>query len=360
MKGMFGVCFALFLTVAATGIAAAQPTLLQRCATDNLDPAAGEARLNWARRCALSLNVPGGAANWVDYGEAAANGGTLKDYVEVAASGVNSYVSPENAYEANYTFVKHLFNSGSTSQFFDAWGFYRWERAIGRKKLRPEYPTFGDEGNIYSLTNDQLWPHPTNPNDCTLYRTPSGTDPSPIFFVNGFCTASCYAPDQELLFPDGKSRIVDAVAQMKPEVITLTADSSLESFSLQTSPTHSYTAEVRDSTHKILEFTMASGGKLRVTTEHPMINGEGRLVQAQTLKVGDQMIRQDGAFDAIVSVVQTQHVGKVYNLQPDTAERTSHIMVAQGYLVGSSRFQNDEVEYTNRIILHSVPSALIP
>jgi hypothetical protein len=35
--------------------------------------------------------------------------------------------------------------------------------------------------------------------------------------------------------------------------------------------------------------------------------------------------------------------------------------VAEGYLVGSSLFQNDEVGYINRIILNkSIPSNLIP
>jgi hypothetical protein len=291
----------------------------------------------------------------------AANGGTLKDYVEVNdGSGRNSYNDDGNAFEANYTFVTYLFHGGPTSQFLDAFGFFRWERAIGRKKPQPLYPTFGDERDIFSSTNDQLWPHPTNLSDCNLYRNQAGTIPATDFYVNGVCTASCYPPEQQLLFPDGQSRIVDAVAAMKPQVMTLTPDSSLENFSLQSSPTYSYTAEFRDSKHPIIDLVMASGGKLRVTPDHPMINSEGRLIQAQTLKVGDELVKQNGTFDPIVGVTRTEHVGKVYNLQPAASERISHILVAEGYLVGSSLFQNDEVGYTNRIILHSVPSALIP
>ncbi|MFE8602494.1 hypothetical protein [Archangium violaceum] len=69
---------------------------------------------------------------------------------------------------------------------------------------------------------------------------------------------------------------------------------------------------------------------------------------AQTLKVGDALLKADGTQDPIVDIQRTQYFGKVYNLRPDSSARISNVLVAKGYLVGSSLFQNDEVGYFNR------------
>jgi hypothetical protein len=367
MKGMLGALVTLITIASMAGPAQSQPILTQRCNADNLDPTAAEARLTWARRCALTQHV-GNINAWFDTFIPASNGGgNLKEYTEDDTAtnfwGQNSFIGQINSFEVNYTGTTNLYLSGPTSQFTDALNYFRWERPIARKRARPLYPTYGSQADINSASNVQLYAS-TNPTDCTFYLNAARTIPAPTstysYYVNGFCESSCYAPDQRILFPEGEAAIVDAVAAMKPRVMTLTPGSSLESFSLQSSPTHSYTAEFRDTKHPIIELTMESGGMLRVTTEHPMVNSEGRLVAAQTLKAGDELVRKDGSFDTIVSAVRKEHFGKVYNLRPETDDRISNILVAEGYLVGSSLFQNDDVGYINRIILHSVPSTLIP
>lgn len=367
MKGMLGVCAALTLVTALAGLAQAQPVLTQRCNADNLDPVLAEARLAWSRRCALVQHV-GSVAAWFDTFVPSSNGaGNLKEYAEDDTGtnfwGQNSFIGQVNAFEVNYTVTNNLYQSGPTSQFTDTLGYFRWERPVARKRMRPLYPTYGSQADINSASNVQLFPS-NNANDCSFYLNAARTIVAPpaqySYYVNAFCESSCYAPEAKVLFPEGEAKIVDAVAAMKPRVMTLTPDSSLEAFDLQSAPTHSYTAEFRDTKHPIVELTMESGGRLRVTTEHPMINSEGRLVQAQTLKVGDELVKKDGTFDTIVKVVKTEHFGKVYNLRPETDDRVSNILVAEGYLVGSSLFQNDDVGYMNRIILHSVPSSMIP
>lgn len=345
----------------------AQPILQQRCNVDSLTPAQAEARLAWARRCALTLHV-NAAVDWFDTGMVASNGGgNLIEYLEddqgANWSGMNSYVGQGNGFEVNYTTLTNLYNSGPISQYTDANGFKRWERPLARKKARPYYPTYGSQYDINSGSNVQLFPHPTNANDCNLYLNQAGTTLATgySYFVNGFCESSCYTPEQRVLFPDGYSKIVDAVGKLKPNVVTLAADSSLDSIRLQSHATYSYTAEFRDSSHPIVELTMASGGKLRVTLEHPLVNGEGRLVQAQTVKVGEELIKIDGSRDPIIGVKRTEHFGRVYNLRPATEDRVSNLLIAEDYVVGSSLFQNDEIGYINRIILHkSMPSTLIP
>ncbi|MDY7230324.1 cell surface protein [Hyalangium rubrum] len=328
--------------------------------------------MNWARRCGLLTHVANTGAWFDTYTPSSNNAGTLKDYLEDDLStnwgGQNTYTGQNDAYEMNASFINKLYLSGPTSQFTDGDGYYRWERQLARKKARPLYPTFGSEYDIYSATNKQLWPHPSqlitgSALNCNLYLNQAGTVLATgyNFFVNGYCEASCYTPEQRVRFPEGDVAIAEAVTQMKENVVTLTPNSSLDNITLKTNKTYSYTAEFRDTEHPVVLLEMASGGKLSVTTEHPMINGEGRLVTAQTLKVGDELIKVDGSRDAIVKAEHTKYFGKVYNLRPATDDRVSNILVAEGYLVGSSLFQNDEVGYINRIILHKqVPQAVIP
>ncbi|SEU37140.1 Hint domain-containing protein [Stigmatella erecta] len=373
MKGLFGACATLFAAgFLLPSLAEAQPILQQRCSADSLDSGQAERRLLWARRCGLLTHV-GSTGNWFDtYAPSSNNAGTLKDYAEdnIATNwaGQNTYTGQSEAFELNSSFVSRLYLSGLTYQYTDGDGFFRWERPLARKKARPLYPTFGSQGDIYSPSNQQLFPHPSqvidgSPLNCSFYLNQAGTIPATgmSFYVNGYCEASCYTPDQKVRFPEGDVAIVEAVASMKKDVVTLTPDSSLDAIQLQTNKTYSYTAEFRDTAHPVVQLEMASGGKLTVTTEHPLINSEGRLVTAQTIKVGDELVKVDGSFDQVVRAERKTHFGKVYNLRPDTDERLSNILVAEGYLVGSSLFQNDEVGYVNRIILHrQVPASLIP
>lgn len=365
MKGLLGVCAALTFISIAPGLVQAQPILAQRCAADNLDPTAAEARLAWARRCALNLHV----ANpnlWYPKGVSANGTGDLREYEEYFYDnnplGANAYIGHIHYFEVNSSTIFSLYPPGRTgiNQFIES-SYGRWERAAvgggsATKRARPLYPTFGTFHDINTAT--PLFPS-ANPNDCNLYTAAGAV--SSIYYVNGYCESSCYTPEQKVLFPEGEVSIVDAVNAMKPEMLTLATGSTLEAISLQSMPTYSYTKELRDTKHPIVEVTTASGGKLRVTTEHPVVNGEGRLVQAQSLKVGDELLKRDGTRDPIVSVERTEHYGKVYNLRPATDDRVSNLLIAEGFVVGSSLFQNDEVGYINRLILFkAIPTESIP
>jgi hypothetical protein len=345
--------------------AEAQPIISIRCTVDNLDTnAKAEARADWARRCGQRQNVGVNTA-WYDTGLASASGGTLKDYLEADLvrnpKGEMAYSGPDYLYKLNNTFVWAVYLSGPTYQDNKEEGWYRWWRDSWRKKGRALYPTFGTTSNINDPDNDQLFPHPTLAT-CGLYTDQNGQNPATVpFYVNGYCESACYTPEQKLLFSDGEVSILDALDARREDLMTLTSDSTLEDVKLQQNRTYSYTKESRDAQHNIYVITTRSGGELRVTHEHPVINGEGRMVQAQTLKVGDALVRVDGSMDPIVDIQKTTHFGKVYNISPVTTDLVSNVLVAQGFLVGSVRFQNDEVEQINRVILYrGMPVELIP
>ena len=143
--------------------------------------------------------------------------------------------------------------------------------------------------------------------------------------------------------------------------MTLSSDATLDRPTLQKNTVYSYTSEIRDAEHVIYEITTASGGQLRLTNEHPVITSEGQLVKAERLTRADELLKADGTPDRIVSVKKTRYFGKVYNIKPVSRDTVSNILVAQGFLVGSARFQNEDVEYMNRVLLfRGVPEHVMP
>ncbi len=195
MKGIFGILATSLLATAALAAAPsaaqAQPILAQRCAEDQLTAAQAEARLQWARRCALVVNVRNPAA-WFDTFVPSANGaGTLKEYVEYDTAtnfwGQNSYIGQIYSFEINYTFTSILYVSGAISQYFDSHGFYIWEGPLSRKRVRPLYPTYGTSYDVNNAT--PLFPHPLHQNNCLFYSNKAGTGPTnpSSFYVLGFC-----------------------------------------------------------------------------------------------------------------------------------------------------------------------------
>lgn len=329
--------------------------LQQRCSDDSLDVKHARLRLEWARTCALKWNT-NGPSDKVDSKRTDKNGAILWEYIDDNHPN-RVYTGNSFDYAINTTVVSFLYAPiGEETQSLDSDGFWRWTKPT--LKVRPLYPTYNTTANV--LSGQPLWPHPMLA-DCNLYTNKDGTGPvASQYYVVGYCEASCYTPEQEILFPDGYQKIQEAVEQLRPDMVTLTPDSTLDDIELKDNLVYSYTAEIRDTTNVIYEISTASG-ELRVTDQHPVIRGDGKVVQARTLRVGDDLIRVDGSLDSIVSVKKTRHFGKVYNIRPVTHDPVSNILVAQGYLVGSSTFQNDDVGYINRMILgHAIPEHLIP
>ena len=256
----------------------------------------------------------------------------------------------------------------------DAFGFQKWTGPNNLLLPRPTYPTFGNNGDINTAT--QLFtPAMTctatdvctvnNPNDCRLFTDVNSTVPANTsvtgFYVNGYCVSSCYLPDQQIAFDGGNEGILDAMNELRTGVTTLTPKSTLDSINTQTDEVASYTHDIHEAHQAIFTITTRSGGQLKVTDKHPILEGDGRIVEARSIKVGNRLIKPDGTRDEVVSVAKSDYFGKVYNLKPASTNRVANILIAQGFLVGSSRFQNDDVDFINRIILgHGIPHNVIP
>jgi hypothetical protein len=388
MTGNFRNMFATFvMTAAMAGVAApahATPILEQRCASDSLSPGAARVRLEWARQCGDRINIrdPLSATNSYLTGEQSSNGVDFREYVEsFDGSGFNSFSGTSG--DVNDTFARSQWRPMRYAASNDAFGFQKWTGPALpsiQALTRPLYPTFGNAGDINVAT--QLFTPPitcdptdvctmSTPNDCSLFTdagglhryNPAATTPpsSTSFYVNGYCTSSCYLPDQQIAFEGGNEGILAAMNELRTGVTTLTPTSTLDSIKTRTDEVASYTHDIHEAKQVIFTITTKSGGQLKVTERHPILIGDGRIVQAQSVKLGNQLIKPDGTRDAVISVAQTDYFGKVYNIKPASTNRVANILIAQGFLVGSSRYQNDDADLINRIILgHGIPANVIP
>ncbi len=349
-----------------------------RCSTDSLDPAQALARLQWARKCGLSTNSGGAGSSFAspmafdmafnparEYREANLNRaftGNTNDF------NVNYYYATSR-YLATPLYAVSMETTGPTA------GFWTWSHTTQRP--RPIYPTFEDTPVIGSGT--QIFPDPAMLNEdpakgpvlpwqttsCQLFTTNPTTGAitpwNGNFYAAAYCESSCYTPDQSLRFSDGDVNILEALKAKRNDVVTLAPDATLDSLSTHVDRVYSYTSEIRDAEQVVYKITTASGGSLSITNEHPVILSDGRVVKAETLTPHDQLIRAAGGADSIVRVERTTYFGKVYNIKPMSEEPISNVIIAQGFLVGSARFQNDDVEYMNRTLLfRAIPDDVMP
>jgi len=291
--------FAAAMLLGASG-ALAQPTNEGRCASDQLTPAQANERIEWALRC--------------------------------------GYISAQKAFDYRY--------------------FYNFSTGKVEPKASYTYPVFGWPASATS--NAVVWVAPLDRNtSCPVaYSATLGGSAR----VVSDCVAGCYTPEQKLLFSKGEVTVRDAQETRRTDVVTLRTIATMERLAFQVGKVAAYTVDIFDTDQAVLNIRTKSGGLLRVTPNHPIVDGSGVVRQASEFSVGDDLIRENGSFDPIVSIDKEMFYGKTYNLKPDTFDPMTNIVVAQGFLSGSGRYQDKTVIEGNRTLLRrNIPeSALAP
>lgn len=184
---------------------------------------------------------------------------------------------------------------------------------------------------------------------CKLIDTPpKECDPCDLKFgpgadckisVAGTCSAGCYPPSEQLQFGDSVMSIENAFRGDVRTVTALTERSTSEMLSYAPQAIQAFVSG--ETTESLYTLVGEAGQRLRVTAEHPMVSADGSLVRASTLQAGDALLGADGHLIPLAEVNVTPYSGWVWNIKPVSAEKTANILVANGYLTGSSRFQNE-------------------
>lgn len=276
----------------------------QRCAEDSLDPSQAIQRNNWAIRCSKL------------------NGG--KFY----GMSINQFISL--MYDVDFVTMSRT------------------------PKAKPEYPLFANK----ELT--QTWKAPIDEN--AACEVPSGYD------IVGQCTSSCYTGDQMILFADGYIPIEEAYNHKLQEIAVVDSVSTMGDIYLRTEGVSIYTRSAsKKAINTILVFRTKYGPELSVTQNHPLLNKEGKIVQADQFKIGDSLVGIDGKEQEITDIQSKQFTGYVYNVQPELVEGefgsvdiAGQLVVAQTYLAGSSFLQNEGIKYLNNFTLRkNIPADLL-
>jgi hypothetical protein len=165
--------------------------------------------------------------------------------------------------------------------------------------------------------------------------------------VLGFCKAGCYTPEQKVLFNGAYSGVQHAYESGSTTVTGLTAGSTLRNMGFAEQHIQTYVAG--DTTEDIFVLTDKKGDKIQVTSEHPMVLADGTVVKAKTLQRGDRLAKADGSTAKLTSVTTFPFTGTVWNVEPASHDKAENILVGQGFLTGSVRFQNEWADEVFRL-----------
>lgn len=196
---------------------------------------------------------------------------------------------------------------------------------------------------------EKVWKAPTDANAaCTVPET---------VYVAAVCTASCATPEQMILSQqDAGSKlaytpIVDSWQQKFAYVATLQSKAALDSKRVVRTKVDSWVTEMMDGEHEILNFTMKSGGVIRLTPNHPVVTADGRMKTAEEFKAGESLVKVGGEADEIVSIESFNYFGKVYNLFVKSDDLQKNIVITNGYLNGTAFYQNEGAKHLNKQVL---------
>lgn len=213
--------------------------------------------------------------------------------------------------------------------------------AVINLSVPEEHPSY------YSNPNNWFAPTRAPKGDADLETACAMPDNYQIGFI---CLSSCYTPDMMLSFNVGDVDVESAYLENLQDILTVSAESTIEQMAMQFRPVKHHIRSVIDGKHEILKFLTDSGKVLKVTPNHPLINGHGQMIRADRFKEGDFLVNVDGAKEKIVALTASEYHGKVYNVEIDADHYTDQILVAQGLLSGDLTFQNENTRYLERIL----------
>jgi hypothetical protein len=184
---------------------------------------------------------------------------------------------------------------------------------------------------------------------------PQGVKASQIF-IPALCQSSCTTPEAEILTQlkaATQKSFVDAFVEKTSSLVTLADAANMTNLKFQETPVRRFIRDYDDVLQAIRVFTMASGKKVKFTPNHPILAQDGSMRRASTFEAGEVFTRQDGSTDKIVSVEESEYLGKVYNVHLMSNNPKENIIVTDGYLNGTAYFQGEGIENLDRVLLRA-------
>ncbi|WNG23275.1 hypothetical protein F0U62_03955 [Cystobacter fuscus] len=221
-----------------------------------------------------------------------------------------------------------------------AQGRNAWSRKCGYiSASREAYLNAENEYQVYTNACSN-YPQVTAGSTCTQYVPDTEAAACIAGFIKlGSCVTGCFTPTQRVDFAGREMTVPQAYENGMKEVTALTPASQPGLLSYANQPIRAYVAG--DTQEDIFLLKTREGRSLEVTAEHPMLMGDGTMVKARTLKVGDELLGANGKTLTLSSVTVFNFKGQVWNVRPQSTDKAENIMSAEGFLTGSVRFQNE-------------------
>ena len=157
------------------------------------------------------------------------------------------------------------------------------------------------------------------------------------------CPNGCFAESERLLFQENFMRPVDASGIDGMTITTLSKNSTWHALSFSEEPVQYFTKGREKS--NLLRIVTNRHKKVLVTQNHPMARDDGRMIKASSLLAGDRLLTVDGP-ETVSAIDEVPYDGEVWNVRPISDSTLANTNIAEGFVTGSVRYQN---EWANRL-----------
>lgn len=181
-----------------------------------------------------------------------------------------------------------------------------------------------------------------------------------VMTLISWCKCGCFHPDTRIYSmktPDADQTSAYGAAKASSifkrshsfDLVNLSPFSKLNNLYLSTSTIRTKTSGPE--AHPLIVIKTETGETLKVTAKHAVLKANGTMVTANTLKVGDRLVRANGAFTRIKSLTSERTERDVINFALEANDPIEHIMVAEGLFVGDLLWQSSLDDLQNQIIV---------
>jgi hypothetical protein len=220
-----------------------------------------------------------------------------------------------------------------------AQGRNAWSKKCGYiSQAREDYLNSVNEYQVYT-NGCYAYPNVPAGSNCTQFVPADGAAACITGLVKlGSCVTGCYTPDQRLTF-NGEFQAIDQAYINKTRTVTaLDKNATMDNLIFGEQAIYDFIA---GDTNEYIYVLRAADRQVQVTSEHPMVRGDGQMVKAKTLKAGDILLGADGSKLQLESVSTFFYHGTVWNVRPESRNMVENVLNAEGFLTGSVRFQNE-------------------
>lgn len=166
-----------------------------------------------------------------------------------------------------------------------------------------------------------------------------------------WCPRECYTPKQNMLFGEVNMSLEQAYRTEARSVTAMTEDATLDNLSYAEQMIEQITTN--DVDEEVYRLEGEGGERLEVTGNHPMVTADGTMMAARDLKAGDVLLDRYGAIVFLRAVSTRKYQGPVFNVLPVSKRKKENVLVAEGLLTGSMRYQQQWAHEAFRLTLRS-------